>query len=320
MNGKNIFFGLCASMMIASEISAMQLVRRRIPKTMYRVNSMSPLVQKRGSFGALIWFVGVPVAICCIEEALNTCPITKMIITANRLHNEVAGIGSERCSNVYIKKEVCKNPQCCKNLHPLFAYEKRPELFCDINQGRDFLVRVKDGLQKLHNKEEEAKQLLAQDKIYIEGYQKIMGLLEHKKDCHIKQIALSDEFFDSAEAKKQSDKEYCEKIKSITLMVPKTQRYDNQQQHNQECNLQQHTPRQQDKADDGRRNDDPARDLNMLMMHAYVAKQICDSATAHSDSSSSSSYMSNMESYSSQSYRDSSFSSDSSSSSHSSIE
>ena len=64
MKIKNIFFGLCASMMVASEISAMQLVTKRVPKSMHRVNTMGPMLQKRsmnGSevLGALMMLPGI---------------------------------------------------------------------------------------------------------------------------------------------------------------------------------------------------------------------------------------------------------------------
>jgi hypothetical protein len=46
MKYKNIFFGLCASMIIASEISAMQLVTRRVPKSKHRINSINSMMRK----------------------------------------------------------------------------------------------------------------------------------------------------------------------------------------------------------------------------------------------------------------------------------
>jgi hypothetical protein len=47
MNGRNIFFGLCTSMVIASELSAMQLVTKRASRPLCRVNSAIFLIQKR---------------------------------------------------------------------------------------------------------------------------------------------------------------------------------------------------------------------------------------------------------------------------------
>lgn len=45
MKFKNIFFVICASMIFVSEISAMQLVVRRVPRAMHRVNN--PVLYKR---------------------------------------------------------------------------------------------------------------------------------------------------------------------------------------------------------------------------------------------------------------------------------
>lgn len=109
------------------------------------------------------------------------------------------------------------------------------------------------------------------------------------------------------EEKSKEIKEYCDKIKTITIM-----KYSGGINHE---NVQQYAQKQWVKVDDSRRSgDSSARDLNMLMVSAYVAKQMYD--TAHS----SSSYASNMENYSSLSYTDSSPSSGDSESSYSNNE
>ncbi len=215
MKYKNIFFGLCALMVIASEMCAMQLVTRRVPKSMHQINIMNSMLQKRKYYeeageivaGAMMilpvaYLIG-PVAgvMYCItisalcEGSHRVYNATKYAInpkkfTANTLYDQVATIGSERCSTAYIKKEECQNVCCCKHLDPNDTQKKRAELFYDINQERNFLIDVKYGLQRLRGKKEEAKLLFIQNKIDAQGYAKVIGLLDHKKDCYIKQHAL----------------------------------------------------------------------------------------------------------------------------------
>ena len=224
MKCKNIFFGLCASMVIASEISAMQLVTKRVPKSMHQINIMGPMLQKRKYYeeaggivaGAMMilpvaYLIG-PVAgvMYCItisalcEGSHRVYNATKYAInpkkfTANTLYDQVAAIGSERCSTAYIKREECQNPCCCKHLDQYNTHNKRVELFYDINQEHAFLIDVKYGLQRLRSKKEEAKLLFIHNKIDAQGYAKVIGLLEHKKDCYIKQHALFDGYKDQYE-------------------------------------------------------------------------------------------------------------------------
>lgn len=216
MNGKNIIFGLCASMIVVSEICAMQLVTRRIPKSMHHVNIMNSMVQKRkyteaGEIVAAAMFIlplgyligqAATVMGCVViggvcEGSSRVYKSTKYVInpkkyTANILYDQIAVIGSGRCSKAYIKKEACENPCCCKHLDSNDTHEKRAELFYDIHQESHFIWTLKNGLQNLQSKKEEAKLLLTQNKIDMQGYEKVMGLLEHKKDCYLKQAALFD--------------------------------------------------------------------------------------------------------------------------------
>jgi hypothetical protein len=198
-------------MVITSEISAMQLVTRRVPKSMHRVHSINSMMQKRnfGEGGVILamvlgYYGGQAVAgIGCVviggvcEGSSMACKAIKYTInpkacTANVLYEQVAVIGSERCSKAYITKEKCENPRCCKYVDQQNIPQKRDEFFYDINQEIYFLYTLKDGLHKLHNKEKEASLLFTQHKIDAQGYEKVMGLLEHKKDCYLKQLALFD--------------------------------------------------------------------------------------------------------------------------------
>ena len=219
MKGKNILFGLYALIIIASEISAMQLVTRRIPKSMHHVKMISPMKQKRkyyetaGEIVAAAMFIlplgylvgqAATVMGCYIvgnvyEVAHKTYQYVRdpKAFRAENLYYDMAEIGSDECSWAYIKKIPCSNPRCCKYLDQHDIQKKRTEFFYDINQERLFLINVKEGLQNLHNKEEKAKLLLTHNKIDMGGYEKIMGLLEHKKNCYIKQATLFDGSDDS---------------------------------------------------------------------------------------------------------------------------
>lgn len=212
MKYKNLFFILFISMISVLEISAMQLVVRRVPKSIHRINAMHPIVQKRNYAesgeiiaGAMMilplaYLMGqaVPVVGCLMLSAVceGSHRVYRAVqyarnpkaFRAEELYYQIADIGSEQCSFAYIKKLPCGNPCCCKNLYP-----KRTDIFDDINQERYFLRCVREGLQKLNGKEKEVQLLLAQNKIDTQGCQKIIGLLEHKKDCYIRQIALFDD-------------------------------------------------------------------------------------------------------------------------------
>ncbi len=215
MDGKTIFFGLCVSMIIASEVSAMQLVTKRMPKSVHRVNVTSPMIQKRnfdeaGEIVAAAMFIlplgyalgqVATVAGCYIiggacKGVHKTYKYVRdpKAFRAEKLYYDIAEIGSDECSFAYIKKIPCSNPRCCKYLDLYDAQKKRVELFSDANQEHHFVMTVNAGLQKLQSKEEEGKLLWAHDKITAEQCKKIAGLLRHKKDCYIKQRALFEEY------------------------------------------------------------------------------------------------------------------------------
>jgi hypothetical protein len=210
-------------MVIASEISAMQLVTRRVPKSMHRVNVMSPMMQKRNfeldpGLAAVIWIMG-----------------------GIMFANFIDGIAAGPYPGIKIEKKMAQTQKIS-----------------------EFKLKVPE------------------IKLLTDGSQERLD-------------------------KETKDKEFCEKIKSITFMGIKAQRYNNQQQ-----NSQQHNQQQYGKVDDSDRRTNSADDVTLSMMNIYMAKQICDNATAHSDSPS---YTSNTESYSSYSYSDNSLSSDNSSAS-----
>ena len=212
MKYKNIIFGLSASMLFASEISAMQLAANRASKSMYRVNTIGPVMQKRkfneageivagammilplaygmGQAAEIVYCITIN-ALC--EGSYRAYNATKYAINpkafvTNTLYDQVTAIGSERCSTAYIKKEKCQNEVCCKNVCP----QKKIEIFNNVDHKLYFFSTLKNGQQKLSRKEEQAKLLFSQNKIDTQGYQKIIGLIEHKKDCYDKQIALFD--------------------------------------------------------------------------------------------------------------------------------
>jgi hypothetical protein len=63
MKCKNIFFVTCASIIIISKISAMQLGTQRVIKSMHRIYRMGPMLQKRNfnidpDLVAFLWIVG----------------------------------------------------------------------------------------------------------------------------------------------------------------------------------------------------------------------------------------------------------------------
>ena len=75
MKCKNIFFVLCGSMMFVSATCAMQLMARRVPKSMSYIKIMSPMVQKRNfsldpDLAAVIYIVGGIAIINFIGETL----------------------------------------------------------------------------------------------------------------------------------------------------------------------------------------------------------------------------------------------------------
>lgn len=110
---------------------------------------------------------------------------------ADKLYYQIADIGSDNCSFAYITKVSCSNSVCCKYLNNDI---QRKEIFNDIDHKLHFLNVVKKNVQKLSEKEKEGQLLWMNGKITAEQGKEIAKLLEHKKDCHVKQLALFEQF------------------------------------------------------------------------------------------------------------------------------
>lgn len=76
MKTQNLFFVICVSMLFASKISAMQSVTQRVPKSMYQVHCMGPMMQKRNfsldpDLSAFIFIIGGIMSVNFIEGTLG---------------------------------------------------------------------------------------------------------------------------------------------------------------------------------------------------------------------------------------------------------
>jgi len=193
----------------------------------------------------------IPAAKRLHQALCNPSPEAKMIMQVHvklhqnnnkKLYDEVTKIGSVFCANTSIKEAKCHNSLCCENAYPddcndavrHDAFKKRVEIFKDIKFKDCFLYTLKDSIEKLQTKEQEVRLLLAEDKISHQEYKKIVQLITHKKDCCYEQYTLFEEMENEVtvplltqlraivdEEKKQRDKEFCQKIKTITIMKKK---------------------------------------------------------------------------------------------------
>jgi len=252
----------------------------------------------------------IPAAKRLHQMLCNPSPEAKMIMQAHvklhqnnnkKLYDEVTKIGSVFCSNASIKEEKCHNTICCKSVYlddrndavRHDAFKKRVEIFNDIKFKDCFLYTLKDSIERLRTKEHEVRLLLAEGKISHQEYKKIVQLIAHKKDCCFKQYTLFEEMENEVtvplltqlraivdEEKKQRDKEFCEKIKTINVMKKKGEgrqiQYNYKQYRNNytQCSI-----------DDDRRDENRSLDSFGNMLGTVVAaKMMYDAVNSNYES------------------------------------
>lgn len=232
------------------------------------------------------------------------------------LYNELLGIGSFNCSSAYINKEKCQNPFCCRDLN---SDEKKREIFKRISDKHYFLNEIKSNIHQLNYKQKEIELLCAQGEINTEKSKKIISLIKHKKECHYQQVERFEKFKDYLdiekvgiegileqlremveEEKKESEKEFIEKIKSISILRTKNDECDYKEFFEQQKVGQQQIKTQVNES--FRTDDSSMNNFNTFMVSALVTKQMYDITNHHINSSDNSTYSSqtiNTESYSS---------------------
>jgi hypothetical protein len=222
-----------------------------------------------------------------------------------------------------IKEAKCHNNLCCENAYPddrndavrHDAFKKRVEIFKDIKFKDCFLYTLKDSIEKLQTKEQEVRLLLGEGKVSHQEYKKIAQLIAHKKDCCFKQYTLFEEMENEAtvplltqlraivdEEKKQIDKEFCEKIKTITVMKKKGDGRQIQHNHYKQYrnNYTQYS------IDDDRRDENRSlNDFGNMLGTAVAAKMMYDAINRNYEDIHEGSHITNDDSYASNTDNDS---------------
>jgi len=346
MKYKNFFFAIFVSIIFTSEICSMlipaakRLYRSHRKQTREFLEIIPPIIILGGMalVGANILSIQGgwgPLWHPSAEAKIIMQARTNLYQNNNRsLYDEVAIVGSKDCSNAYTKKEKCKNNICCRNVYPedcndmvqQDAHRKRAEIFNGIKEDKhSFLLRLKDSIKQLHAKELALQLSLIEGKINHQDHKEIVKLIAHKKDCCYKQYVLFEEMQNEDtvillielrtivdEEKKQRDKEFCEKIKTISIITKKSLGGQIERNNYNRCSKI-NDDSQYNRSDDSHRDGNRSLDgFNNVLGPVIAAKMMYDamdrnheymdersSTTTNSDYSSLSSHASNTESNSS---------------------
>ncbi len=112
----------------------------------------------------------------------------------DRLYNDIAKIGNQRCSDAYTKS-TCHNDMCCKNAYlPSGGVNTkiRDDFFEKLNNPIEFVEELERNTNELRILDGYIKWRLlnSQEKNNWAKYQKAFGLITHKSMCILNQIRM----------------------------------------------------------------------------------------------------------------------------------